>query len=278
MQSKKTRGERPLNAWGIAVAFVVAMLISMTMAAKVDAKSAVEVEITVDGGTWGYVSSQPTIGGILNQAGVTIGKKDEVHPKLSAKSRSDMKIRVVRVEQRTVTQKEEIKFKTIHKFDSEAGAAGKVLQEGQNGSKEIDYLITYRDGVKSGYKRLSSRVIEKPVNKIVVASKATFLASRSGSYTRSFLMEATAYTPFYCGGSKSGRTATGVMAKKGIVAVDPRVIPLGTKLYVDGYGFGVAADTGGAIKGMRIDLCFDTYKECIQYGRRKTRVYILSKD
>ena len=88
-------------------------------------------------------------------------------------------------------------------------------------------------------------------------------------------MEATAYAPFVCGGSKSGRTATGVMAGHGIAAVDPRVIRLGTKLYVEGYGFCIAADTGGAIKGARIDLCYDTYRQAIQFGRRAVTVYVL---
>jgi 3D (Asp-Asp-Asp) domain-containing protein len=66
-----------------------------------------------------------------------------------------------------------------------------------------------------------------------------------------------------------------MMAGYGIVAVDPRVIRLGTKLYVEDYGFCVAGDTGGAIKGTRIDLGFDTYSEAIRFGRRTVAVYVL---
>jgi 3D (Asp-Asp-Asp) domain-containing protein len=66
-----------------------------------------------------------------------------------------------------------------------------------------------------------------------------------------------------------------VKAKKGVAAVDDRVIPMGTRLYVPGYGFAVAADRGSAIKGHRIDLCFDTYAEAIRWGRRKVQVYVL---
>ncbi len=72
-----------------------------------------------------------------------------------------------------------------------------------------------------------------------------------------------------------GRTCTGMKAKFGLVAVDPRVIPLGTLLYVEGYGFAKAEDTGGAIKGHRIDLCFDTYSEADRYGMKKITVYEL---
>jgi 3D (Asp-Asp-Asp) domain-containing protein len=64
-------------------------------------------------------------------------------------------------------------------------------------------------------------------------------------------------------------------AGKGVVAVDPRVIPLGTRLYIEGYGVAVAGDVGSAIKGRRIDLGFGTYAEAIRWGRRNVRVQIL---
>jgi 3D (Asp-Asp-Asp) domain-containing protein len=68
----------------------------------------------------------------------------------------------------------------------------------------------------------------------------------------------------------------------GYVAVDPKVIPLGSKLYITTpsgnivYGMAVAADTGGAIKGNKIDLYYNTYSECVQFGRRTCTVYVLS--
>jgi 3D (Asp-Asp-Asp) domain-containing protein len=64
-------------------------------------------------------------------------------------------------------------------------------------------------------------------------------------------------------------------ATYGLVAVDPRVIPLGTHLYVEGYGFALAADTGGAIKGNRIDLCYDSVAFANRFGRKKVRVHVL---
>jgi 3D (Asp-Asp-Asp) domain-containing protein len=91
------------------------------------------------------------------------------------------------------------------------------------------------------------------------------------------VMDATAYYPGpECTGKYSyyGRTYTGKKADYGLVAVDPRVIPLGTKLYIEGYGYAEAADIGGAIKGNRIDLCFQTYREAKRFGRKKVKVYI----
>lgn len=86
--------------------------------------------------------------------------------------------------------------------------------------------------------------------------------------TSELKMVATAYF-------SGGKTATGLQARKGIVAVDPSVIPLGTKLYIEGYGEAQAADIGSSIKGNRIDLCFDSLQECKTYGKRNINVYLV---
>ena len=96
-----------------------------------------------------------------------------------------------------------------------------------------------------------------------------------GDYADVLTMEATAYYPLDCGGDGYGITATGIPATYGVAAVDPYVIPLGTRLYIPGYGEAIAADTGGAIVGYRIDLCMESYDECMQFGRRNVTVYIL---
>ncbi len=91
-------------------------------------------------------------------------------------------------------------------------------------------------------------------------------------------MVATAYYAYGSGGNDingNGITAIGLRARKGIVAVDPKFIPLGARLYIQGYGEALAADTGGWIKGNRIDLCFESLEECFRYGRRKIRVYLV---
>jgi 3D (Asp-Asp-Asp) domain-containing protein len=88
-------------------------------------------------------------------------------------------------------------------------------------------------------------------------------------------MVATGYAAGRLGGSLGTRTATGLRAQKGVVAVDPRVISMGSRLYIPNYGFAIAADKGSAIKGNRIDLCFDNYREARRFGRRSIDVYVL---
>ena len=83
--------------------------------------------------------------------------------------------------------------------------------------------------------------------------------------------EATAYT------WTGNRTASGTWPAVGTVAVDPNVIPLGSVLYVEGYGPAVAADTGGDIKGQRVDLYMDSYEEAIQFGRREVQIEVVGE-
>ena len=95
----------------------------------------------------------------------------------------------------------------------------------------------------------------------------------SDGYQRRLVMEATAYTEDDPG--STGYTANGHRLQRGMVAVDPDVIPLGTQLYIEGYGYAVADDTGGAIVGNRIDLAMDSTSEAENFGRRDVVVYVL---
>lgn len=90
---------------------------------------------------------------------------------------------------------------------------------------------------------------------------------------RAISMVASAYSAYDPGNSHY--TATGSFLRKGLVAVDPKVIPLGTRLYIPGYGNAIADDIGGAIKGNRIDLAFDSHGEAIQFGRQNITIYII---
>ena len=92
-------------------------------------------------------------------------------------------------------------------------------------------------------------------------------------YNRSLIVEATAYSPRQP--NLSNYAATGIRVTHGIIAVDPRYIPLGTRLYIPGYGHALAADTGGAIRGYKIDLAFETVAEAWAFGRQHILVYIL---
>ena len=103
-------------------------------------------------------------------------------------------------------------------------------------------------------------------------SKLSIKRGKPTSYKKTLEMEASAYSSYESG----THTARGNALRRGYVSVDPNVIPLGTEVYVEGYGYAVADDTGGAIIGHRIDLAMDSYNEAIQFGRRTVKVYILN--
>ncbi|MCE5286754.1 MAG: peptidoglycan-binding protein, partial [Pelosinus sp.] len=96
---------------------------------------------------------------------------------------------------------------------------------------------------------------------------------RPNNYHKELTMQATAYTSQDPG--SGNLTKRGHRLHKGLVAVDPRVIPLGTRLYIEGYGYAIADDIGSAIKGHHIDLAFENRHAAFQFGRRMVKVLVL---
>lgn len=262
---------------GLGVAYLLVSVLLAAPVAAAEAQNASLVTIVADGQEWGYVSTQPTAGAILEEAGVKLGSEDRMSCKPDTKAAQGMRIRITRIVERLVVQKEPIRFETVLRVSPSRRTGRAIVQKGEDGEKELKYLVTYKDGVKVGYELLEAHVIKEPVGEIVSISRHALLTSRGGTPVRSLRMLATAYDPGprSCGKWASGYTAIGMKAGYGVVAVDPRVIPLRTKLYVEGYGHCVAGDVGGAIKGNRIDLGYGTYREAIQFGRRWVTVYVL---
>lgn len=145
-----------------------------------------------------------------------------------------------------------------------------VLRAGEEG--RVRYLVKRGP---YGQETLNETIVAEPVPELVAAGMANIVETSRGAqrFESVRTMVATAYLPTDGGGA--GITATGIRARYGVVAVDPSVIPYGTQVYIPGYGVAVAADTGGAIVGDRIDLCMESYNEAISFGRRSVKVYIL---
>ncbi len=177
----------------------------------------------------------------------------------------------------TRVEMESTPYQVRYEFDRGLRAGRtKVAREGQNGVLRKVYLVTTIGGKPAG-KALLRTEREAPVDAVVMMAPKGFEGSRGGSFIRAkvLTMEATAYTPSAGRGSRAtGRTATGRRAQFGVVAVDPDVIPLGTLLFVEGYGFAIAADTGGAVQGNIIDVCLEDYGTAMQWGRRKVKVHV----
>ena len=158
----------------------------------------------------------------------------------------------------------------------------RVIDPGMPGITWVTERITYWNDVPVGRQTLSRQVVRSAKPGVALIGTPRTLAELRAALpghrvATEMTMVATAYTADSATAYPTGRTATGMLAREGVVAVDPRVIPLGTTLFVPGYGVAIAADTGGAIIGNRIDLCMDRYGDAMNFGRQTVRVYILKQ-
>ncbi|HHY60200.1 MAG TPA: DUF348 domain-containing protein [Clostridia bacterium] len=213
-----------------------------------------------------------TVREVLRKARVSLEPEDRVTPGLEEQVHPGTEIIVTRITTEEIVMEEEIPYQVVRERDPnlERGQT-KVIQKGRKGLLQSIYRITYANGVEINRELVSKTVVKAPVEEKVVIGDLQVI-SRGGveyRFREARIMEATAY-------SHTGqRTSTGSWPQRGTIAVDPKVIPLGSRLYVEGYGPGVAEDVGSAIKGNKIDVFVETEKEARQWGRRKVKVYIL---
>ena len=238
---------------------------------QITIKRAFPVKIAVDGQEITVKTQPDKVENILAKANIKLNEKDKIQPALSEYISADAEINIIRVEERITTEVKSIPFETVSRKDYNLPLGEKkVIQKGEEGQEEITTIEVLENG-KVVSATTESKVIKAPKPQIVLTGTVQ-VASRGGvnfSYTDKKRMLATAYT------HTGNRTATGTMPRVGVVAVDPNVIPLGTRLYIEGYGFARAEDTGGAIKGDKIDLFLETAEETKRFGRRWVTVYIL---
>lgn len=242
------------------------------------------VTIKADGKVTEVYTVARSVGDLLAAAGIHCGENDKVSPGLDEVVKPGQKIKLVRVSSVIITKQVAISpgVEYIRDKNMERGQE-KVIRQGKSGLNERQIKIVYEDGREVKRFRLAEKRIKPVLNTVIARGIKTIvrtLETSRGSYRYIEVktMIATAYYPGpeSCGKYAAyGQTYTGKKAGFGLVAVDPRVIKLGTKLYIEGYGRAEAADIGGAIKGNRIDLCFETYREAAMYGTKKIKVYIL---
>ncbi len=247
-------------------------------------RRAIAVEIHVGGGFRVVRSAAATVADLLAEQRIGLAPSDIVTPDRHAKPSEDSIVRVERVNQWTERVRRPI-APAIERRDDPTMAAGRTetIAQGRPGERELTVRYVSRDGASPSKTIVASRVVTPPEPRIIVRGVAAYaslarVAQQGFEGAMHFAgkalhMIATAYTAG-CAGC-SGITASGMRAGFGIIAVDPSVIPLGTKLFIPGYGRAVAGDIGGAIRGNRVDLGMNSYDEAIRWGKQPVTVYIL---
>ena len=223
-----------------------------------------------------------TVMDVLQEQGIRLKPQDIVVPDPSTPVTEGMEIDLGLVERRVKDVKRVVPFST-HTDYSDTLNVGEIIdvEQGKDGLEEAQTESYFLNG-EEAYEKVLERKVLAPVKAAKVLEGTAFRQKlyplkKRARVRKTLTLEATAYYP----GPEdtwpyaSGTTASGLKAGYGVVAVDPKRIRLKTPLYVEGYGYAIAADTGGAIKGDKIDLCYDTYQEAVQFGRKKVKVYIL---
>lgn len=251
-----------------------------------------KVRITAGGETREVETSAQTVEDVLKKFQVELDEDDRVEPEAKTKVAEGMEITVRRVEVKEEVKTEEVPFETQYQdTDSLYEGETQVKTQGVAGEKEVTYQVTFVDGKEESREAASEKVTKEPVAEVVLRGTAEREQSGAGgsgtfvdlygntvSYSSVMSGTCTAYSV------PGGTTSLGWDAVYGVIAVNPNIIPYGTKMYVtspDGsvvYGYGVAGDTGGACMAGDIiaDLCYNTIEECSQIGRREMVIYILS--
>ncbi len=257
-----------------------------------------QVVIDLDGITFAYQTYGRNVAEVLAEIGIFIGKSDLVIPGLEAKIAEAMNIEIVRnqvdtvlenveqqplVETKYVTDLVKIPFQEVKEpSDQLADGQEKVVVLGKEGLIQKTRKLIYQDGELTKEYLIVEKVMTEPTDQVILVGRkkpSNLITTGHGTYRYKEVKEmlATAYYP----GPEStapyddGYTAIGLEAGFGIIAVDPTVIPLRSKVYIPGYGVALAGDVGGAIKGNRVDLCYETLEEAINFGRQWVQVYIL---
>lgn len=240
-------------------------------------KKAMLVNIDIAGKGLEILTAEDTIGEmldvekeILKAEGIQYKEQDIVNPSRETIISKDMNIQVVNVTEEEITDLEAIPYEIEQSVDYEQlDTHREVTKVGVPGEKEVTYKVLKHDDEVIEMVKVGERPLTSPENESVVIGGSTLKVNRSGESYKSkktMYMESTAY-------SGGGITATGrsVAYNPGgisVIAVDPRVIPLGSLVEVAGYGRAIAADTGGAIKGNIIDVYFDSSSVCSSWGRK----------
>lgn len=256
-----------------------------------------------------------TVAEALEFLGIKLSATDKVNVKLDSNVEDKLKIKIDRVTYKTVQTKKSVGFKEVEKKTDELYTGEtEVKTEGSKGTKVITSQETYVNGKLTGTKKIAEKTTKKAVNKVTLVGTATrpelstpsdsenyFNKNASDSASFSSNAEAQTFTDMngstvkylrsYTGSGTAyyapagSSTASGRPAQPGNVAVNPNLIPYGSKLYIvsnDGqvcYGYATAADTGGALfdGSAIVDLYYNTLGECTQFGRRDVTVYVLEE-
>ena len=229
---------------------------------QVSVKHASAISLRMGATTRVIYTQRNTLGEALAELGLSLGADDRVEPAVDAQVTNGMTARLVRVAGRQMVERQQIARKTVFKPDESLSGSSSRIVQGHDGVHYTEYRVVIEDGVETERKLIREWYDPERVDTVIYYAASTLRATGLPPENLNVIKIERMYATWYNAASSGrpatdpsyGMTASGVPVIRGIVAVDPAVIPLGTRLYIPGYGFAIAADTGGGIVGNMIDL------------------------
>jgi 3D (Asp-Asp-Asp) domain-containing protein len=236
------------------------------------------VLLQVDGAKRKIRAQGKTVGELLQQEQVTLGPEDLCNPPPEDSLAHQTVIQITRVKHLTETRVVRNPPKIYSRIQLKSNLRPALVERGYVEVDSMTVRTTYHDNLKVTEEILKRKTRRLPVFTLTLFSTKTTQPIKTYDLAKAPRLEMRA-TGYYVGEKyvPSDTTYLGYKLRRGLVAVDPKVIPLRTRLYVKGYGYAYAADTGSAIKGNRIDLAVKDKKEEARFNRQKMTVYILEK-
>jgi len=273
----------------------------------INIKRAVNIKVLIGNKELNIKSAEKNVSLLLTSQNISMGLNDKISPSIETKLSKGMAITITRVNTKTIQQSSPIDFKTVFKEDNSIlKSKNNVSQIGVKGEKKLTLNVTYENGKEVTRNVIKETLVKEPKNKIIVQGTLPAITYSRGassktstnvakvntipkastkvnasptSYGKTLYVKSTAYWAF--NGVNNTYTASGRKAVRNpngysTIAVDPHLIPLGTKLYIEGYGYAQATDTGSDIQGKYIDLYFNTQGEACNWGVKYLKIQILN--
>lgn len=232
-----------------------------------------EVQLTADGETIELHLLPTTVREVLEEHEIVLDMDDIVEPEIDEPLKDGDHIIVRRVMKTCEKEEVEIPYSAYCQADPNMTIGDmQVTQEGCTGKIEDTYMLTYVDGKETEREKVNSEVLREKKDRITGYGTKISFGKPAGLKYKEKIENVRAVSYHFSG---NPRGVYGLPCQYGTVAVDRKLIPLGTKLYIEGYGYAIANDTGTAIKGKTVDLYMEKYEQCLLWGARKTTVYIL---
>ncbi len=295
----------------IVISLILILIFGVSvMATEIDIRS---VQITMSNGyTMTVVTTKTSVEEILEDNNIVVEDDERVTPSLESEitennkivitNKSEQEVQIAKISEsglettldeilksyspiieKIVVEQEKIPYETITKDASQGSTdiKNKVIQQGEDGIKEITYKIKYQNEEEIEKIKLSENVIKEPINKIVQVQKNITSRAANNTVTNAThtgttkIFKVTAYCSCAkCCGKTTGRTASGTKATAGHTVAASGQFSFGTKLMINGQEYTVE-DRGGAIQGNRIDIYMNSHVEAVAWGVKYLPVQVV---